>query len=174
VQSNTYTEISNRLENIINNATIEVGKSFVKFREHKFNKSNYRLGKIGIDCELLEWWMLFTEKVQVKDTNFKQHGPLAKYWPDYNIGKMRIDNKRINSNWFEVTENFKMAVNKGLVTHVCFYKDDSNKQIELKEGDVVSHQFIGLADAKEVIKAARPGQYSNHVVNISNFFEKKT
>ena len=174
MQSNTYTEISNRLEETINNATIEVGKSFVKYREHKFNRSNYRLGKIGIDCELLEWWMLFTEKVQVKDTNFKQHGPLAKYWPDYNVGKMRIDNKRINSIWFEVTDNFKMAVNKGLVTHVCFYRDDSNKKIELKEGDVVSHEFIGLADAKEVLKAARPGQYSTDVVNIENFFSKKT
>lgn len=174
MQSNTYTEISNRLENIINNAKIEVGKSFLKWRDHKFQHTNYKLGKRGIDCELLEWWMLFNNHVQVKDTSFKTHGKDGTFWPDYNVGKMRVDNKRINSIWFEVTDNFKKAVSKGLVTHVCFYRDDSNKKIELKEGDVVSHEFIGLADAKEVLKAARPGQYSNDVVNVENFFSKKT
>ena len=172
--SNTYTEISEKLEHIINNATIKVSTSFIKWRDHKMKHSNYKHGKIGIDCELLEWYMLFTEKVQIKDTNFKQHGPLAKYWPDYNVGKLRVDNKRINSVWFEIYPQFEMAVKKGLVTHVCFYKDDSNKSVELKDGDIVNHEFIGFADANQLIKAGRPGNYGNKIVNVENFFRKKT
>jgi hypothetical protein len=166
-----YNEIARRLNLLINNAKIVVDKDFIEYRNIKVNESNYELGELGIDYELLEWWLLHNKLVKPKDTTVQEYGTMANFWPDFNIVDMRIDNKCINSIWFPIKPSFVDAVNAGLVTHILFYKDNRNKAVLLQEGDIVTHTFVGIAKASDVIEKKIPGEFAKYVVNVENFFK---
>ena len=92
-----HSNMSTKISEFINNLEIVVSQSFVDWADRKFNSPDFRyeLGRKGVDFELLEQYKLSNKIVDKKDTD-------NKYWPDYNIGKMRVDNKCITSKWFEI------------------------------------------------------------------------
>ena len=60
------------------------------------------------------------------------------------------------------------------MSHILFYKDNRNTAILLQEGDIVTHTFVGIAKASDIIKRKIPGKFAKYVVNIENFFKNPT
>tara|TARA_R100000005_G_C4884329_1_gene134381 strand:- start:113 stop:619 length:507 start_codon:yes stop_codon:yes gene_type:complete len=155
-------EKNKHIRKLIDGLEITVNQEFVDWADKKYKVSNYGLGRKGHDYELLEKYLLDCNYVDKKDTD-------NKWWPDFNIGKMRVDNKWLNSIWFEVKETVEAAVKAGLITHFLFYTTDNKSNDIFKAGDKVVHKFIGFADAKDVLRHKFKGQFST-VVNIDEYF----
>tara|TARA_B100000989_G_scaffold297263_1_gene282535 strand:+ start:1298 stop:1771 length:474 start_codon:yes stop_codon:yes gene_type:complete len=156
--------MSTKISEFINNLQIVVSQSFVDWADRKFNSPDFRyeLGRKGVDFELLEQYKLSNKIVDKKDTD-------NKYWPDYNIGKMRVDNKCITSTWFEIKETVEYAVKTKLITHFLFYHMYPKTSNVFKAGDVVKFEFIGFEEANKILAKKFKGKYSN-VVDIKKYF----
>ena len=159
-----HSNMSTKISEFINNLQIVVSQSFVDWADRKFNSPDFRyeLGRKGVDFELLEQYKLSNKIVDKKDTN-------NKYWPDYNIGKMRVDNKCITSTWFEIKETVEYAVKTKLITHFLFYHMYPKTSNVFKAGDVVKFEFIGFEEANKILAKKFKGKYSN-VVDIKKYF----
>jgi hypothetical protein len=157
-------EKNKHIRKLIDGLEIIVPQSFVDWADKRYRDpmTNYKLGRKGFDYELLEKYLLDYNYVDKKDTD-------NKWWPDFNIGKMRVDNKWLNSIWFEVKDNVEHAVKTGLITHFLFFTTDNKSKDVFKVGDKVVHEFIGFADAKDVLRHKFKGQFST-VVNIHEYF----
>ncbi len=159
-----HSNMSTKISEFINNLEIVVSQSFVDWADRKFKSPdfNYELGRKGVDFELLEQYKLSNKIVDKKDTD-------NKYWPDYNIGKMRVDNKCITSKWFEIKKTVEYAVNTKLITHFLFYHMYPKTRNVFKAGDVVKFKFIGFEEANKILAKKFKGKYSN-VVDIKKYF----
>ncbi len=159
-----HSNMSTKISEFINNLQIVVSQSFVDWADRKFNSPDFRyeLGRKGVDFELLEQYKLSNKIVDKKDTD-------NKYWPDYNIGKMRVDNKCITSTWFEIKETVEYAVKTKLITHFLFYHMYPKTSNVFKAGDVVKFEFIGFEEANKILAKKFKGKYSN-VVDIKKYF----
>ena len=160
-----HSNMSTKISEFINNLQIVVSQSFVDWADRKFNSPDFRyeLGRKGVDFELLEQYKLSNKIVDKKDTD-------NKYWPDYNIGKMRVDNKCITSTWFEIKETVEYAVKTKLITHFLFYHMYPKTSNVFKAGDVVKFEFIGFEEANKILAKKFKGKYSN-VVDIKKYFK---
>ena len=159
-----HSNMSTKISEVINGLEITVTQSYVDWADRKFNSPdfNYELGRKGLDFELLEQWLLYNNFVDKKDTT-------DKYWPDFNIGKLRVDNKCISSKWFEIKSSVKHAVDKGLITHFLFYSINNKSKDVFKVGDIIKHKFIGFEEANKILSKKIKGKYSE-VVNLENYF----
>jgi hypothetical protein len=157
-----------------------IDKDFLELREtmkarlNQGGRNDFKFTK-DVDCLVLEEWLIKKNIVL---------GPLPEHLTkngacvyDVRIDEAFIDFKCIDQNQYYNVSEQKMkthpwvqeGIDKGLLTHYCFYRMYRPEDRPLQENDIVRFEFINVLNAQDVVDSLMPSKYEGKFLKVEKY-----
>jgi len=175
-------DILEKLESVfdVTKPGLVIDKDFLELREdmktrlNQGSRTDFKFTK-DVDCLVLEEWLIKKNVVL---------GPLPEHLTkngacvyDVRIDDAYIDFKCIDQNQYYNVSEQKMkthpwvqeGIDKGLLTHYCFYRMYRPEDRPLQENDIVRFEFINVLNAQDVVDSLMPSQFNGKYYKVEKY-----
>jgi hypothetical protein len=176
------TELLEKLKTVfsVTEPGLVIDKDFLQLREdmkarlNQGSRNDFKFTK-DVDCLVLEEWLIKKNVVL---------GPLPEHLTkngacvyDVRIDDAYIDFKCIDQNQYYNVSEQKMkthpwvqeGIDKGLLTHYCFYRMYRPEDRPLQENDIVRFEFINVLNAQDVVDSLMPSQFNGKYYKVEKY-----
>jgi len=157
-----------------------IDKEFLQLREdmksrlNQGGRNDFKFTK-DIDCLVLEEWLIKKNLVL---------GPLPEHLTkngacvyDIRVDSAFIDFKCIDQNLYYNISGQKMkthpwvqeGIDRGILTHYCFYRMYRPEDRPLQENDIVQFELINVLNAQDVLDSLMPSQYEGKYYKVEKY-----
>lgn len=176
------TELLEKLKTIF--ATTEPGlvidKEFIQLRENmklrldQGTRNDFKFTK-DADCLMLEEWLIKQKLV---------FGPLDEHLTKKGacVYDIRVDEAFIDFKCLDEKLNYNVSeqkmkthpwvqdgINKGILTHYCFYRMYRPKDRPLQENDVVTFELINVLNSQTVVDSLMPSKFDGKYYKVPKY-----
>jgi hypothetical protein len=176
------TELLEKLKTVfsVTEPGLVIDKAFLQLRETM--KSRLKQGKRNdfkftkdVDCLILEEWLIEKNIVLGPLPEHLTAGGACVY--DIRVDSAFIDFKCIDQNLYYNISEQKMkthpwvqeGVDRGLLTHYCFYRMYRPEDRPLQENDIVRFELINVLNAQDVLDSLMPSQYEGKYYKVNKY-----
>jgi hypothetical protein len=157
-----------------------IDKEFLQLREdmksrlNQGGRNDFKFTK-DVDCLVLEEWLIKKNLVL---------GPLPEHLTkngacvyDIRVDSAFIDFKCIDQNLYYNISGQKMkthpwvqeGIDRGILTHYCFYRMYRPEDRPLQENDIVQFELINVLNAQYVLDSLMPSQYEGKYYKVNKY-----
>jgi hypothetical protein len=180
------TELLEKIKSVfsVTEPGLVIDREFIELRENmklrlkQGKRNDFKFTK-DVDCLMLEEWLIKKNLVL---------GPLSEHLTkngacvyDCRIELLNsiafVDFKCIDQNLYYNISEEKMkthpwvqeGINKGLLTHYCFYRMHRPEDRPLQENDVVTFELINVLNSQYVLDSLMPSQYEGKYYKVNKY-----
>jgi len=157
-----------------------IDKEFLQLRENMKSRLNqgsrndFKFTK-DVDCLVLEEWLIKKNIVLGPLPEHLTSGGACVY--DVRIDEAFIDFKCIDGRlYYNVSEQkmkthpwVQQGIDKGILTHYCFYRMHRPEDRPLQENDIVQFELINVLNAQDVLDSLMPSQYEGKYYKVEKY-----
>ena len=171
----TDSEITQMMQGIFNGlGDVTITEEFIAFRDEKMTqlrqggRSDYQF-MMNVDCLMLEEWLIELEIVDAPLLEHHTKGGACVYDARVNLldSTAFVDFKCIDKNLnYNISEQklethpwVQDGVDRGLLTHYCFYQMHRPANRPLVVGDVVKFELINVLNSQHVLDSLQPSKF---------------
>lgn len=176
------TELLEKIKTIfsVTEPGLVIDREFIELRENMKTRLNqggrndFKFTK-DVDCLILEEWLIKKNIVLGPLSEHLTSGGACVY--DCRIDSAYIDFKCIDQNQYYNISEQKMkthpwvqdGIDKGLLTHYCFYRMHRPEDRPLQENDIVTFELINVLNAQDVLDSLMPSKYEGKYYKVNKY-----
>lgn len=181
-RENVMTNILEKLKTVFSTTEpgLVIDRDFLELREsmklrlNQGSRNDFKFTK-DVDCLMLEEWIIEQKLVLGPlDEHLTKNGACVY---DVRVDEAFIDFKCIGQNqYYNVSEQKMKAhpwvqagIDKGILTHYCFYQMHRPEDRPLQENDVVTFELINVLNAQTVVDSLIPSQFEGQYYEVKNY-----
>jgi len=176
------TELLEKIKTIfsVTEPGLVIDKDFLQLREdmkprlNQGTRNDFKFTK-DVDCLVLEEWLIKKNIVLGPLPEHLTKGGACVY--DIRVDSAFIDFKCIDERLYYNVSEQKMkthpwvqdGVDRGLLTHYCFYRMYRPEDRPLQENDIVRFELINVLDAQYVLDSLQPSKYEGKYYKVEKY-----
>jgi hypothetical protein len=181
----TDSEITQMMQGIFDGlGEVTITEEFIALRDEKMtqlrqgSRSDYQF-MMNVDCLMLEEWLIELEIVDAPLLEHHTKGGACVYDARVNLldDTAFVDFKCIDKNMnYNVSEQklethpwVQDGVDRGLLTHYCFYQMHRPANRPLVVGDVVKFKLINVLNSQHVLDSLQPSRFGGKFYKVPKY-----